>query len=99
VLTMNRSKRYPVQFERSLPSKLQYEGGKDQQRQCNCSPTRLNNPGVFHGLCLTTKSAAVKMRSSTRTVRVLDPIEPSANRIAENGKRPYSVIPSSFAAS
>ena len=31
--------------------------------------------------------------------RVLGPLEPDANRIAENGKRPYSVIPSSFAAS
>jgi hypothetical protein len=36
---------------------------------------------------------------SSRPAQVLGPLEPNAHRIPENGKRPYSVIPSSFAAS
>jgi len=40
---------------------------EDQERQRNFSPTRLNDPGVFHELCFTTRSAAVEMRPPSRT--------------------------------
>ena len=36
---------------------------------------------------------------SSRPAQVLGPLEVNAHRIPENGKRPYSLIPSSFAAS